>query len=265
MKLTKNYHTHLYRCQHAQGDVDDYAQAALNAGLTALGISDHVPFPDNRWSGTRMSLAELPDYCHSIDRARQQFPELTVLKALECEYDDSVHAFLQEELLGRWQLDYLIGAIHFIPVQGEWIGVYQNTTNAQTLKTYTQLVVKAINSGLFAFIAHPDLFANAYLQWDKEAKACSRAILEAAAATQTPLEINGYGLRKPYINTDAGRRPMYPWRRFWALAAEYDVRVIVNSDAHRPEDIVANMAQAANIALTYQLKFADLSYLEAKR
>ncbi|MDY6991099.1 MAG: histidinol-phosphatase [Pseudomonadota bacterium] len=263
MKLTKNYHTHLYRCQHAQGDVADYCQAAIDAGLTVLGISDHVPFPDNRWSDTRMPLAELPAYCHSIDEARQHFAPLTVLKALECEYDKSVHTFLQEELLGRFQLDYLIGAIHFIPYQGDWIGVYQNTSNAQTLKIYTQLVIDAIDSGLFAFIAHPDLFANAYLKWDTEAQACCRAILEAAAATQIPLEINGYGLRKPYIHTaEAGWRPMYPWQRFWALAAEYEIKIIVNSDAHRPEDVCANMEEAADIALAYQLKFADLSYLE---
>jgi histidinol-phosphatase (PHP family) len=75
-------------------------------------------------------------------------------------------------------------------------------------------------TGLFAFVAHPDLFANAYLAWDAEAEACSRAILAAAADLSVPLEINGYGMRKPEIETREGVRRKYPWRRFWELAGE---------------------------------------------
>lgn len=255
---TKNYHTHLYRCKHAQGDVADYCQAALAAGLQVLGISDHTPLPDDRWSEVRMDMRELPLYCQSIDEARQRFSELSILKGMECDYDDSYLSFYRDELLGRFKLDYLIGAIHYIPHNGEWIGVYGKATDAATLKSYSRQVIKAMESGLFAFIAHPDLFANAYLKWDTESQACSRAILEAAAALKVPLEINGYGLRKPLIETPEGKRFMYPWERFWELAADYDIKVIINSDAHQPADVVSKMDEAAKIALKYSLTFADL-------
>ena len=60
--LQRNYHTHTYRCQHATGDVIDYAKAAIEAGLTTLGMSDHAALPDNRWNNVRMSMPELDDY-----------------------------------------------------------------------------------------------------------------------------------------------------------------------------------------------------------
>jgi histidinol-phosphatase (PHP family) len=116
-------------------------------------------------------------------------------------------------------------------------------------------------SGLFSLMAHPDLFANAYLTWDAESEACSRAILEAAADLKIPLEINSYGLRKPALTTAAGKRPMYPWHPFWALAADYSVQVIVNSDAHRPEDVAANMIEALSIVQQYALTLADMQHL----
>ena len=49
MTITKNYHTHTYRCQHASGDVEDYCEAAVEQGLQVLGISDHTALPDDRW------------------------------------------------------------------------------------------------------------------------------------------------------------------------------------------------------------------------
>ena len=65
--LQRNYHTHTYRCHHATGDVIDYAKAAIEAGLTTLGMSDHVALPDNRWNNVRMSMPELDDYEEAIE------------------------------------------------------------------------------------------------------------------------------------------------------------------------------------------------------
>lgn len=259
--ITKNYHTHTYRCKHATGDVDDYCRAAIAHGLTLLGISDHAALPDNRWDDIRMHFSELPAYCRSIDQARRRFPKLTVLKSMECEYMNAYDAFYREELLGRLGFDYLIGAAHFFPQAGQWIGVYGGVTNAHALRLHAAHFIESMESGLFAFMAHPDLFGNSYLVWDADAEACSRDILEAAAALHMPLEINGYGLIKTPVDTPTGRRPMYPWEPFWELAAEYGVEIVVNSDAHAPENIVHDVPGALAIAHKYNLRFADLSYL----
>ena len=55
---------------------------------------------------------------------------------------------------------------------------------------------------------------------------------------------------------------MYPWLPFWELAREYDIKVIANSDAHRPQDVSSNIAEATQIGQNLGLAFADLSHLE---
>ena len=47
MKKT-NYHTHTYRCGHANGNEEDMIQAAIDMGIEELGMCCHVPFPHYR-------------------------------------------------------------------------------------------------------------------------------------------------------------------------------------------------------------------------
>lgn len=260
--VTSNLHTHTYRCRHAAGNVADYCRAAIDRGLTILGFSDHTALPDNRWRGIRMDFAELPAYNRDVELAREQFPMLTILKGMECEYADEYVAYYRDTLLGELGFDYLVGAAHCFPYRGRWMDVYSGTTDSSTLRAYADYLIRAMASGLFTFIAHPDLFGNAYLCWDANATACARDILQAAEALHMPLEINGYGLRKPTIDTFEGRRHMYPWLPFWELAATYEIPVIVNSDAHRPEDVAANIGDGLAIAQAYHLPLADLDWLQ---
>jgi len=247
MTITKNYHTHTWRCKHATQDVSAYCQAAIDAGITVLGISDHTALPDNRWPHIRMDIEELPAYCAAVDKAAEDHPQLKVLKSAECEYAPEYDAFFRDTLLGELQFDYLVGAAHF---------------SLPALQAYSRYFIESMESGLFAFMAHPDLFGNAYLSWDENTIAASNEIFTAAAELKMPLEINGYGLRKPKIETRDGMRCMYPWLPFWELAASHEVLFIVNSDAHHPEDVNANLDEAAAIGNNLGMTMADLSHLE---
>ena len=257
----KNYHTHTYRCQHAIGDVSDYVQEAVEQGLTVLGISDHTALPDNRWPNIRMDIQDLPEYCLAIDNATKDYPSLTVLKSAECEYAPEYDAFYREHLLEELKFDYLIGAAHFFRLNEEWVPSFSYTDSVTGLQAYAAYFIESMESKLFAFMAHPDLFGSAYLRWDKNTIAASRDIFVAAAELKVPLEINGYGLRKDKIETPDGVRCRYPWIPFWELASEYDVEIVVNSDAHRPQDVSSNIEEAAGIGQQFGLKFADLSFL----
>ncbi len=66
--------------------MSQYCAAAIEQGLTVLGISDHTALPNNRWSHIRMGIGELPGYIRAVDEAIESFPDLTILKAAECEY-----------------------------------------------------------------------------------------------------------------------------------------------------------------------------------
>ncbi|NLF18037.1 MAG: histidinol-phosphatase [Lentisphaerae bacterium] len=245
-----NLHTHTYRCRHARGDAADYCAEAVARGLRTLGFSDHTPLPDGRWSSVRMAMGDLPGYCRAVEAAARAAAAdgLRVLKGLECEFVPEFTAFYREELLGAMGLDYLIGGAHWYPHRGEWRGIYGTAMTPEQLRAYADYQITAMQSGLFAFIAHPDLFGVAWESWDRAAAECSKALLTAAAALGMPLEINGYGLRKPPKETPSGSRPMYPWRPFWELAAECGVAVVLSSDAHTPADVAAGLDDAAAMA-----------------
>mgnify|MGYP000072482774 CR=1 FL=1 len=253
-----SFHTHTFRCKHATGDVIDYARKAFEAGSPRLGISDHVALPDDRWPEARMAFSELDNYERAIESAQQALPNLQILKGMECEYAPEYHNYFKDELLGERAYDYLIGAGHYTPLNdGTWINSFESLNTASALKAYSTYLAQTMESGLFAFIAHPDLFGCSNTRWSADLAACSRDILQAAEATKTPLEINGYGFRKPPIQSEEGLRPRYPWRPFWEIAANYDIQVICNADAHRPQDVLANIKDAEDLANAFKLEIID--------
>jgi len=251
-----NYHTHTYLCRHAEGAAAAYARKALEHNMNILGISDHTPLPGNRWPEVRMAMSELEEYEEQIETARREVPEIIILKGLECEWDPSFHSFLRDEILGQRRFDYLIGAEHYFKYHGEWHELGKIHT-ASHLRAYADILIKTMESGLFAFIAHPDGFGSGYDAWDENAASCSRDIIQAAAELDVPLEINGYGFRKTPKETRLGPRLKYPLPEFWELASSYPVRVICNSDAHRPEDVAESIDEAREIAARCNLQVID--------
>ena len=256
--LKRNYHTHTYRCRHASGDCLEYAEVADRLGMEVLGFSDHTPLPDGRWEEVRMALDELDDYQRAVEKARSTFPALRVLLGMECEYAKELHAFFEDELLGARNFDYLIGAAHYIEVDDSWYGVIRHSGTPANLRRYVEQVLLTLDSGLFAFLAHPDLFGCCHHVWTEDCDQAARDICQAAVSADVPLEINGYGWRKPWIDTPAGKRAMYPWIPFWEIAAEEGVKAVINSDAHRPRDVGYGWGELSPLRERLGLPHVDL-------
>ena len=249
-----NFHTHTFRCNHAKGDVADYCQWALDHGMKTLGMSDHTALPDDRWIQARMPIEQLTDYVDAVQKAKLDYRSLRVLLGMECEYIPAFHSFYEDVLFGEHEFEYLIAGAHFfVDNDGEWQGTYGGTRTYESLMQYSRYVCEMIDSGLFEFVAHPDLFGNCYADWDSNTVACSRDILAAAAAKDVGLEINALGCRKIARKKPSNPYPMYPWPPFWELATDYDVKVIVNTDAHRPEDLQGMTSRAESIRVKYGL------------
>ena len=236
-----NLHTHTFRCKHAEGDAVDYAAEAVNKGAKLLGFSEHPPLlPEEIWTPFRMDEKDLDDYFNAVAAARENYPELTILTGFEMDLYPTFKTYYEDKFLHRSEIDYLIGGVHWIRYQGEWIWI-QGAGTASHLREYVKEIHRLMESGLFKFITHPDSFALGYLKWDENANACAADILSAAEEYAIPLEINGYGLRRPDIETPDGPRKAYPHMKFWEKAADYNITVVCNSDAHRPEDTMAGL------------------------
>lgn len=253
--LLRNLHTHTWRCGHAEGDAADYAAVAAAAGCRLLGFSEHTSLPEPRWPEWRMAAEQLDGYCAAVAGVVGLHPGLDIALGMECDWLPEHAAWYQDELLGRRGCDYLIGAVHVLELPGGWTGAFTGVGRGQGLRCYTSLIEAACRSGLFAFIAHPDVFAADGRTWDAEDAACARDLAAVAVATGTPLELNAYGLRKATVAGRAG----YPWPPFWAEVAHQPVTVVLNSDAHRPQDVVHGEAELSKLRDGLGLREAALS------
>ncbi|MBP5640742.1 MAG: histidinol-phosphatase [Victivallales bacterium] len=240
-----NLHCHTFLCRHATGTVRDYCEKAIEQGLKILGFSEHAPFPDNRY-GSRMDYDQLPEYRQAIEEARHDFPELTILAGLEVDYDPEFPLdFYQHELKERLKLDYLVGAVHFVhDAEGKPIFVGVNSHHSmETFRRFVDKTVFLIQSGMFDFIAHPDMVSSSLDRWTPEIGEQFSEIIKTAAACSVPLELNCYGMRKREVEYTDGTRHPYPWLPFWKMASEYGIPCVVGSDAHRPEDVSGNLPE----------------------
>ena len=260
-----NFHTHTYRCKHAEGDVGDYCEMAISMGMKTLGISDHAALPDDRWLSARMRYIDLPEYNEAINQAKIKYPQLRILKGMECEYIPEQESWYKDELFGVYQFDYLIGAAHFFLDSDEkWTPTYGGTNSAKALIEFGLYTARMMESGLFDFIAHPDLFGNCYEKWDANCTACTRDIMAAASETGVGLEVNALGIRKQAAKSSNNPFPLYPWIPFWEEASNHNVRVIVNSDAHRPSDLQGKTGDAFQIVNNLNLNHMDVACIGTK-
>jgi histidinol-phosphatase (PHP family) len=230
--IHRNYHVHTYRCNHAKGRDRDYVEAAIQAGFTEIAFTDHSPWPllPQESGMIRMKLAMLPDYVNSLRQLREEYKDRIAIKiGLECEYFADRIGWLKDTIK-EYELDFVILGNHFheYEAQARFYSSYQDKKNL--LSHYLSDSLAAIESGVYAYFAHPDIFVRSLTQWDEEAIKVSRIILEACKKTGMPVEYNLGGVRNHYYDLS------YPYPEFWKIASEIGNEVMIGIDAHNPDD-----------------------------
>ncbi|MEE0880567.1 MAG: histidinol-phosphatase [Turicibacter sp.] len=231
--LLTNYHTHHDRCKHATGDVEAYVKEAVNQGYAEIGMSCHTPHKDFKEMGTRrMDYSELSAYFKDIEESQKKYPQIKVLKALECEYFPFIHDKIAAL---KKKTDYLILAQHYIKIDGKFRDAF-HFTKPEQLEIYAASIEEAMATKLFTILAHPDVFMTLYPKWDEACEEATRRIARAAKKYDVILEVNANGLRRGKQQYQDGVRYPYPSEKFWSIIANEfkDVKVIVNSDCHKP-------------------------------
>lgn len=243
--MLSNFHTHTYLCKHADGTPLDYVNAA-GAECSALGFSDHCPYPDTSWSDCRMSLKEVSDYKKMVEKARDA-ADFPVYFGFECEwlpkFKNWYSDFLKEEL----KSDFLVLGSHWFPVNGN-LAYAPELESKKLIFSYIDFTIEAMRTGIYNFLAHPDLFLAYTENIDKDLISCSKALIDAAADLNLPIEINGYGLFKRKIVRNGLTETIYPVTRFWEIAGDKKVKIICNSDAHTPHHVIAGCKKALEFA-----------------
>ena len=221
-----NYHTHTSWCRHAKGKAADYVARAVECGIKYMGFSEHAPyiFPDGHSSGYRILPEETPCFIEEIRLLREQYKGKIDIKLgyeLECYplfFDDMVKTAM------ACGAEYLILGHHFLG--SEQSGAFKSmsrTDDPDLLREYADSVIMGIKSGVFTYIAHPDI-----LNFRGDSKLYEyemRRLCVAAKEADLPIEINLLGIRE---------NRNYPRNDFWKIAGETGTPVTFGFDAHEP-------------------------------
>ncbi|MGP1576078.1 MAG: PHP domain-containing protein [Treponema sp.] len=254
--MFSSFHTHTYLCNHAEGSPLDYIFQAETESCSALGFSDHCPYPHNDiWPFCRMQADQLPFYKELIEETKK-YASFPVYFGFECEWEPQYASWFQDTLIGRYGAEYLVLGSHWYPVRGEYQYVVE-IADKHTLHRYIDFTIEAMQSGLFSFLAHPDLFLSNRTVIDADCIACADALIDAANAENMPLEINGYGLFKPKIERNYGLDYRYPVGIFWERAAAKNAQIICNSDAHETGHVIAGTRKAFEYAARLGITAVD--------
>ena len=253
------YHTHTYRCGHARGTEEEYVLSAIEKGYKVIGFTDHVFLPFIIQEGMRGNYEELDDYINTINHLKEKYKDkIEIHLGFECEYGEDYveyYRYLKQEK----GVEYLILGQHLFFENNDLVWLSCAGTPEEMLEKYSKAVVDAINTGLFTYIAHPDLFIRFFSEINPFVERHIRMMCEAAKNNHIPFEINLGALR------DGGRRQKpnqltYPDEGFFKIVKEYDIPVIIGIDAHDPRDfdpLISKIEYAQQFAKDLGLKLLN--------
>jgi len=279
-----NYHTHTYRCGHATGNEEEMIEAAIQMGMQTIGISEHVPLPHYRkhllrslhairgikslssliyafiknGPGMRMPYSQIEDHLETIANCKYKYKDqIEIHQGFEAEGFEEYFDYYQS-LLYEHKAEYLILGHHFhkYSIHDDYFG--KNNLSKKDIYQYCNDVEKAIETHLFSYIAHPDLFLVGYQDFDVDVQTVIRRICEKAKEHNIPLEINAGGMRKGLRTIKGESLYPYPNAHFWDIVSEVGNDVIIGLDAHNPLDLNETMyKQLLDFANEHHLKVID--------
>ncbi len=249
-------HMHTPLCQHADGQVHDYAQAACQRGLKGVIVTCHNPLPDGLAATSRMRLDQFDEYLDLVDRARADCADFADVRVgLECDYMPQLEPFLADQINSA-PLHYVLGSVH--PQLPEYREAFFDGDDLVFQKTYFTHLAQAAESGLVDALSHPDLVKNMYADtWQLERvfdHVC--ACLDRIAAAGVAMELNTSGANKAIAEIN-------PSPRILEQMQARGIAVVIGADAHTPERVGEGFGQA--LAALADVGYRQVSYFLERR
>lgn len=238
-----DYHTHTVRCGHAVGSAADYVEAARSRGLSAIGISDHLPLLHTTDPTVTMGLDELPAYVAEVQELKARYPGYVYL-GVEADYcRDTIQQVV--ELLRTYPFDYVIGSVHFLDGWGfddpSRVGDFDTQDVDEIYRNYYAHLEEAAGWGVFTILGHLDVVKKFGHRPVGSLEIEIERVAQQMARQGVVAEINTSGLNKPVAE-------IYPSAQILAILRRSGVAVTFGSDAHTPAEVGQDLGAAVHAA-----------------
>lgn len=263
MKRTASYHVHTNFCD-GNNEPEEMLKAAIDAGMTDIGFSAHAAWPvATEW---HMSVPRYADYAAEITRLQTAYQgKITVKLGFEADWIAGVTA-PDSAYYGRFNPDYLIGSVHFVPtdVKGRLAPFWAVDAAApdvragidrcfdgdgkRAVEAYYAAIRDMVSSCDFDIVGHLDLprkrngelaFFDETASWyRRELKATVKAIAKAGKI----VELNTGAIARKAMDD------IYPSDELLSLLRKAGIPVTLASDAHSPADLACAYDRAREAA-----------------
>lgn len=226
-------HIHTKLCKHAEGEVYQYVEAAINIGITEMAFTDHIPLPDNFDIAHRMQMKELDIYAEWISGIRSRYPEITIRFGIEADFYEGFEQYT-ESILNNYDFDLVIMSVHFLRHWSDdnWVFNYHfpDKSKREIYSDYIHTSIKGIKTGLFDVLGHVDIIKSPGDSLLLMIPDQIEKMLKTAKQNDMTLEINTSGFRKKTGES-------YPGLDWLDLIKKVQIPLTVGSDAHAPNQV----------------------------
>jgi histidinol-phosphatase (PHP family) len=157
--------------------------------------------------------------------------------------------------------DYFIGAVHYITP--DWdvdnplkLARWKDQPVEEVWTKYFKAMTQAAESGLFDFLAHPDLVKKFGHRPKGDLRPYYKDTLDAIEAAGIAMEVSTAGLRKEVAE-------IYPSKTFIEEAFRRKIPILISSDAHAPAEVGYEFDRA--VALVQEVGYRELSSFRGRK
>jgi histidinol-phosphatase (PHP family) len=237
-------HIHTRLCGHANGEMEDYVEAAIQKGLKKIIFLEHMEEGITQVQRkTWLSEDDFDYYFSEGQRLRSKYQgTIEIGLGVECGYNPDCRDLLNQRL-GKRNWDQIGISCHFLKFEGrtEHLNIFSSKDVSvlqareigaeEILDRYFTTLTDAVRYLPGTMLCHLDaalrylpeitLTASHYVLIDK--------LLQAVREKTMAIEINSSGFTI--------RQEQFPNRRILCMAKSYDIPFIFGSDAHKPDDV----------------------------
>ena len=159
-----DYHLHTLGTIDGKMTEEQACEQSIRMGIYEIAFTNHVMLTEPEYT---IPPQEFVNHWMRIQACQSRYPELTIRLGIEMDYyeerenevRDSIETY--ESLIGR-PFDVILGAVHhlndvFFSNKEHAVALFQKYEIVPLYHDYFALATKAVQSGLFDVMAHPDL------------------------------------------------------------------------------------------------------------
>lgn len=236
------YHTHS-TFSDGKNTMEEMVQAAVDAGMPVLGLSDHSDSPYQEYC---MRKAQYPEYLAEIERLQKKYAgKITLLKGIEL--DSNSDPEITKEL------DYFLGSVHELVYEDRFYGIDHAKSIQQECidrehggdihgfeRDYFEVLTAHIQKNKPAIVGHFDVITKFGLIDEEDPVYQKMALdaLEKIFAVTPVMEVNTGAIYRGYRTTP------YPADFILKRWLELGGELVLGADAHATQGIICAFPEA---------------------